>query len=142
MKIILVAGGSVIVAIVLFGVFNEEKETKFGLPMEAFYCEQDSDCVMAINIHLCYGGCEFGTPMSKKFVETNDSYMVYDKNADYSVYPKYEDCSKVIRGCLTLEIEGFPNEEAKCINNWCGGPPISTKTSGSNQAVRLYENEQ
>ena len=78
--------------------------------IEADYCGQDSDCVLAVNPFFC---CNCPIPMNKKVVELDEDYEVYERGADYSNYEKEDDCKTVF--CELCN----SNTNLTCYNNKC-----------------------
>ncbi len=76
------------------------------------YCKQDSDCVLVVNPSSC---CIEPVAMNKDVVTLDKDYALYEKGANYSVYKKLEDCTRV--KCPVSSIG--PNIIIQCYKNKC-----------------------
>ena len=103
----------VICLIVLVILFWDKFIIKKEEIVERDYCEQDSDCVLAVNPYSC---CIEPIPMNKNVVEVDEELVVYDKLFDYSLYETKEDCDKI--NCPTSLIISL-DVDLTCFNNKC-----------------------
>ncbi|MEK6925932.1 MAG: hypothetical protein AABW50_01495 [Nanoarchaeota archaeon] len=98
------------VLIILVFLFKDFLIVKNEELVKADYCEQTSDCVLAVNPSSC---CVCPMPYNKKVVELEDNLIAYDENVNYLLYDKDADCRNIAcEACPQLGNLG-------CLQNKC-----------------------
>ncbi len=97
------------------------------------YCEDDSDCVLAVNASACCTACPI--VISKDTFDAYD-YLVEPYSVNYSTFDKLENCTgkACVQGCPSINV-------LNCEDNECVGSYVEENETEDNETTCMQEGE-